>query len=95
MNFCFIQVPLFAELADEEFWQSFFEVTHLQCKRARFAILTNSGVDIVFHFILVIFTRNERSLFSSLINRVKSYQGEKPMYEGKPEFYLKSIQSQL
>ena len=68
MNFCFIQVPLFAELADEEFWQSFFEVTHLQCKRARFAILTNSGVDIVFHFILVIFTRNERSLFSSLIN---------------------------
>ena len=45
MNFGFIQVPLFAELADKEFWQSFFEVTHLQCKRARFAILTNSGVD--------------------------------------------------
>ena len=68
MNFGFIQVPLFAELADEEFWQSFSEVTHLQCKIARFAILTNSGVDIVFHFILVIFTRNERSLFNSLIN---------------------------
>lgn len=68
MNFGFIQVPLFAELADKEFWQSFFEVTHLQCKRARFAILTNSGVDIVSHFILVLFTRNEKSLFSSLIN---------------------------
>ena len=50
MNFGFIQVPLFAELADEEFWQSFFEVTHLLCKRASFATLTNSGMDIVpFH----------------------------------------------
>ena len=46
-------------------------------------------MDIVFHCILVLFTRRERPWLSPLINRVKSYPGG--MKEGRPEFSLKII----
>lgn len=41
----------------EEFWLPSFEMAHLQCEGAGFARLTESGVDLVSHSILVLFTR--------------------------------------
>ena len=38
-----------------------------------FARLTTSGMDIVSHPILVLFTREERSQFSPLIHKVQRY----------------------
>ena len=54
------------------------------------ARLTKSGVDIVSHSILVLFTRRERSQFSALINiELKATQVEQTS-EGRPEFSLKN-----
>ena len=60
-----------------------------------FGRVTKSRVDIVSHSILVLFTRRERSWFSPLIKLELKATRMESASEGRLEFSLKIMQSQL